>query len=231
MKLAANILKEQSFALVPNNDSISGRKQEVVKIVGTVINDLINQLRSIFTGSEHLFRDEALAKELRIQWVMALAENGITTQAQFNAGLAIARTQNNPFFPSPGQFIAWCKSGQNEVYGLPAVDDVMKEFKNYCADRLLYPSAEQFPWSHPVNYWIVTDLRRSMLQYNQPEYEIKKRAEKLLGQWAKKIEQGESVPAPRIQIEQKHHGVPDWHKDVGDAFLARVRASLNKNKG
>ncbi|QKJ87432.1 DNA replication protein [Paramixta manurensis] len=79
----------------------------------------------------------------------------------------------------------------------------MAEFERYCAGRMNYSDAAMFPWSAPVMYWIVTEMRRAMLQYNHGMAELRKVAETLLRQWGKKLQAGESIPAPVIRLEHK----------------------------
>jgi len=72
-----------------------------------IFNALFSALRATFPASVHSFSDQSEFDELRRQWAQAFRENGITTMEQVNAGLRIARRQERPFLPSPGQFIAW----------------------------------------------------------------------------------------------------------------------------
>ncbi|PNK64933.1 hypothetical protein A6J33_020105 [Pantoea sp. FDAARGOS_194] len=43
----------------------------------------------------------------------------IHTKQQPSAGMKHARASGSPFRPSPGQFINWCKDGENGAAGLP----------------------------------------------------------------------------------------------------------------
>ncbi|HHS8538984.1 TPA: replication protein P, partial [Escherichia coli] len=49
--------------------------------------------------------------------ILAFRENGITTMEQVNAGMRVARRQNRPFLPSPGQFVAWCREEASVTAG------------------------------------------------------------------------------------------------------------------
>lgn len=181
------------------DDKNTGFNNEIEKN----FNILFMQLKQVFPAITTLIKTQLDLDEFKNQWLLAFKENGIRRIEQFNAGMVIARKQNSPFVPSPGQFIAWCKEEQSSLLGLPTVNQVMKEFKRYNANRLDYQSAELFPWAYPIMYWIVTDLRKNMLQYNQSGLEVEKRAEYLLNQWVKKLSRGEKVPEIRVQIENK----------------------------
>ncbi len=74
-----------------------------------VFNKLFNELRAAFPASMANFRTREDLNEFRRQWLLAFQENRIHTMAQVDAGMRIARRQERPFLPSPGQFVARCK--------------------------------------------------------------------------------------------------------------------------
>ncbi|MCK6916271.1 replication protein P [Enterobacter roggenkampii] len=80
-----------------------------VEQVAQVFNKLFNELRAAFPASMANFRTQDDLNEFRRQWLLAFQENGIHSMAQVDAGMRIARRQERPFLPSPGQFVAWCK--------------------------------------------------------------------------------------------------------------------------
>lgn len=94
-----------------------------VEQTAEIFNALFSALRAAFPAAMAGFREQNDFNELRRQWVLAFQENGITTMAQVAAGMRIARRQEKPFLPSPGQFVAWCKEGRS-LLGF-SVDDVM----------------------------------------------------------------------------------------------------------
>ncbi|BEL75329.1 Replication protein P [Serratia marcescens] len=165
------------------------------------------------------------------QWILAFAENGITSVEQLQAGMRMARQQESDFWPSCGKFIGWCKTGAALNAGLPSVDEVEAEFKRYSANRG-HVRPEDFNWSAPVMYWIVIDVRHQMLQYNHTESEIRKSIQQHLNRWAKRLAKGERVPTPAPQIAYKQQ-IPAlselMDKDgkfqrKGEELLARIRA-------
>ncbi|MDX7081862.1 replication protein P [Serratia marcescens] len=165
------------------------------------------------------------------QWILAFAENGITSAEQLQAGMRMARQQESDFWPSCGKFIGWCKTGAALNAGLPSVDEVEAEFKRYSANRG-HVRPEDFNWSAPVMYWIVIDVRHQMLQYNHTESEIRKSIQQHLNRWAKRLAKGERVPTPTPQIAYKQN-IPAtselMDKDgkfqrKGEELLARIRA-------
>ncbi|UKY39252.1 hypothetical protein KFZ74_22465 (plasmid) [Pantoea dispersa] len=47
----------------------------------------------------------------------AFVENGIASKEQLSAGVQRARTSGSPFWPSPGEFIQWCRKGEYSAAG------------------------------------------------------------------------------------------------------------------
>ncbi|ENO4755674.1 TPA: replication protein P, partial [Escherichia coli] len=86
----------------------------------------------------------------------------ITTMEQVNAGMRVARRQNRPFLPSPGQFVAWCREEASVIAGLPNVSELVDMVYEYCRKRGLYPDAESYPWKSNAHYWLVTNLYQNM---------------------------------------------------------------------
>ncbi|MCZ5970935.1 replication protein P, partial [Escherichia coli] len=74
-------------------------------------------------ASVSTIREQNKLNEFRKQWMLAFLENGITTMELVNAGMRHARASESPFWPSPGQFIKWCKDSKM-VLGV-TIDDVM----------------------------------------------------------------------------------------------------------
>ncbi|RLM26522.1 hypothetical protein BIY29_05550 [Brenneria alni] len=168
--------------------------------VRSLFNNLFRQLRVIFPAISAHIKTQAELDELRQQWTRAFAENGINSKLVIDVGLQRARISESPFLPSPGQFVVWCREGATQLAGLPSAEDVMAEFRRYSKNRGQFSSAEEFPWSHPVMYWIVTDMRQAMYQYNHTDGELLKFAERQLSKWGKKILSGQPIPAPKVQI-------------------------------
>lgn len=136
-----------------NNDNVVNMSAE------RLVDALFKQLKQLFPAAVvtnlKTPEQEVAAKQ---QWIAAFAEGGIRTREQVSAGMRHARASESPFWPSPGQFIKWCKDSKM-VLGV-TIDDVMAEFHRYSKEKSLYPGGpERFPWRHPVMYWVVCDTR------------------------------------------------------------------------
>ncbi|EQC4550786.1 replication protein P [Cronobacter malonaticus] len=166
-----------------------------------LVDALFRQLKQVFPASAatnlRTEADEAAAKQ---QWIMAFAENGITKRAQLAAGMKRARASLSPFWPSPGQFIEWCREGEFEQAGLPAVAELLAMVRTYCAKRGLYASPTDYPWKHPAHYWLVTGLYSGMRLNGWTEKELAEHAEIELGKMATRISNGETIPEPALTL-------------------------------
>ncbi|ELY4379362.1 DNA replication protein [Cronobacter sakazakii] len=167
------------------------------------VDALFRQLKQVFPASAatnlRTEADEAAAKQ---QWILAFAENGIVRREQLAAGMKRARASLSPFWPSPGQFIAWCREGEFEQAGLPAVAELLAMMRTYCAQRGLYASPTDYPWKHPAHYWLVTGLYSGMRLNSWTEQELAEQAMVELGKMAKRLGNGETISDPVPMIEQ-----------------------------
>jgi len=214
-------------------DNHHDQRDNVVNISAErLVDALFKQLKQLFPAAEQTnlktMQQETDAKR---QWIAAFAEGGIRTREQVSAGMRHARASESPFWPSPGQFIKWCKDSTAVLcFG---IDAVMAEFERYSREKGLHSGGpEKFPWQHPVMYWIVCDTRRQMYQRQLSEAEVEKFAAKKLDEWAKKIAAGETVPDPIKSLEAKReviqtsHNTPDGDHEFRYMPNAAVLGSM-----
>lgn len=203
------------------------KQQPVTEQAAQVFNELFRQLKGAFPALMVNIKTQDELNELRRQWVMAFAENGITSIAQVNAGMKLARQQETPFLPSPGQFVAWCRQGEAVANGLPDADELYDIVMEYTARRGFYASPEAYPWSGNAIYWMVTKLYSEMRSLNLSNPELKKHCAKELRSMSRRIESGESIPAPVVQIPKLHIPVTN---EAGLDKIAELRARLGLRK-
>ncbi|EAO9706840.1 phage replication protein [Salmonella enterica subsp. salamae] len=168
-----------------------------VEQTAEIFNALFSALRAAFPASLHSFNDQAEFNELRRQWLLAFRENGITTMEQVSVGLRVARRQEKPFLPSPGQFIAWCREGSGAL-GV-SVDDIMSEYWRWRKLVFRYPTSEQFPWrdKNPLYYHVCLELRRRGTEGQLSEKELIRAAGDILHDWEKRALAGKPIPPVR----------------------------------
>ncbi|ELS6764349.1 phage replication protein [Salmonella enterica] len=167
-----------------------------VEQVAKVINNVFSQLMAAFPATT-ANRSQTEMNEIRRQWVLAFRENGITTMEQVAAGMRVARRQERPFLPSPGQFVAWCREGSG-VLGV-SVDDIMGEYWRWRKLVFRYPTSEQFPWrdKNPLYYHVCLELRRRGMEGQLSEKELIRAAGDILHEWEKRILAGKPIPPVR----------------------------------
>lgn len=202
-------------------------KQQVPEQAAQIFNELFRQLKAAFPALMTSIKDQSDLNELRRQWVLAFIENGITSIDQVNAGMKIARQQATPFLPSPGQFIAWCKQGATRAAGLPDADELYDMVMDYAKRRDMFSSAEAFPWPSNPAYWMVTKLYSQQRVQGLSEQDLRKRCGKELADMSKRIEDGEPIPAPVVQIPKLH--IPVSNEKALD-HIAELRAKLNMTR-
>lgn len=117
----------------------------------------------------------------------------------------------NSWPPDLAEFISMVSSvsAEQNPFGI-SMHDVSTEFRWYCRDRGMYDSAELFPWSHPVLYWICTDVRQRMIQYRLTEMEVEKALKQQLEHWCQKVANGGEVPRPTMRLQDKTRPRPAW---------------------
>lgn len=172
-----NFDREQMRRIANNMPEQYDEKPQVQQ-VAQIINGVFSQLLATFPASL-ANRDQNEVNEIRRQWVLAFRENGITTMEQVNAGMRVARRQNRPFLPSPGQFVAWCREEASVTAGLPNVSELVDMVYEYCRKRGLYQNMR-------ANALTDAELRR-------------KAADELVHMTAR-INRGETIPEPVKQL-------------------------------
>lgn len=199
-------------------------EREQTQQVAQIINGLFVQLAAAFPASL-VNRSQEDVNEIRRQWVLAFKENGVTTLEQVEAGMRMVRRQERPFLPSPGQFIKWCREGRC-VLGITTAD-VMAEYWKWRKLVYRYPSSEQYPWPQPVLYHICIEMRRTGVECQLTEEELKKLAEKLITKWIKHVSNGLSVPLIRHQLAPPQHpGGPSPAQLLMEEYKRRKAAGL-----
>lgn len=205
-------MKNEIYEAIQNRDGLllarmAGKEQPASNNVinleaARLVDKLFNQLKLVFPAAEQTaLKSEAHETAAKRQWTAAFAEGGIRTLEQLSAGMRHARASTSPFWPSPGQFVSWCKDSTT-VLGV-TTEEAMTEFHRYNRDRGLFTSPERFNWSKPVLYWVITDARQAMIQRCMSESEVETFITRKLNDWSKKVAAGEQVPDPVQMIESK----------------------------
>lgn len=214
-----NFDREQMRRIANNMPEQYDEKPQVQQ-VAQIINGVFSQLLATFPASL-ANRDQNELNEIRRQWVMAFRENGITTMEQVNAGMRVARRQERPFLPSPGQFVAWCKQSGGAL-GI-TVDQVITEYWDWRNRSFEFTSSEHFPWSQPVMYHICVELRHRSTERQLTHGELAREAGDLLDMWERRVTEGKPVPPVRRAIAASA-------AEHGPTPIQLLQAKYNRNK-
>lgn len=188
-----------------------------------LVDSLFRQLKQIFPAAINTnLRTEADESTAKKQWIAAFAEGGIRTRDQLSAGMQYARSSESPFWPSPGQFVSWCRLGAQKQAGLPSCDELVALLYDYCNRRGYYASPEAYPWEQYSHYWMVTALYSGMRANNWSDGELRSKAVMELSLMAAKIFRGEHIPEPKVMLQEL--GGKPVTQQQGLAKIAELRA-------
>ncbi|ELY5930595.1 replication protein P [Cronobacter turicensis] len=232
-------MSEQLMQAIMNRDSQSlsrlankyqlAQERPAKGVVNTeaerLVDMLFRQLKQVFPASAATnLRTEADESAAKQQWILAFAENGIIRREQLAAGMKRARTSLSPFWPSPGQFIDWCREGDLQQAGLPSVAELLAMVRTYCARRGLYNSPTDYPWQQAAHYWLVTGLYSGMRLNGWTEEELIEQAKVELVKMARRIANGETIPEPLMTVEPPRQCFVSREK--GLEIIAQIRENI-----
>lgn len=153
-------------------------------------------------------------------------ENSITSEQHLLTGMKRARSSGSPFWLSPRQFIPWFKDGESVAAGLLDENALYDMVMRYSARRGLYNSPEAYPWQENTHNWMVTSLYSQMRAKCLTELELRAKCRVELSKMAKRINAGECIPAPIVQIEKV---VVPVSVEKALAHIGQIKARLKGN--
>ncbi len=181
-----------------------------------LINGVFEQMKAIFPAWQRAFplpKAEAAAKK---EWTKALIESGITTEQQIKFGLQQARGQNLPFFPSPGQFISWCKPTP-EMFGLPSVEMALMDVARHRS-------------THPAVVLAARSTKWERQTLSAEEY--KAVFERAYEQLVRRVMAGEDLNCEVMKAlptkDQIKHS-PEFYHEAGQRGLEKLRAAMRRH--
>ncbi|EEA9092894.1 phage replication protein [Salmonella enterica subsp. enterica] len=229
-------MKPELYRAINNRDgaamaSIAGGNPEHGRVVNSdaerLVDALFMQLKQIFPAATQTnLRSDADERVAKQQWIAAFSENGIRTRKQLSAGMQKARSSQSPFWPSPGQFISWCREGSGAL-GV-SVDDIMSEYWRWRKLVFRYPTSEQFPWrdKNPLYYHVCLELRRRGMEGQLSEKELIRAAGDILHDWEKRALAGKPIPPVRRALS-----APSRDRGPTPAELLMAKYKQRKDAG
>ena len=202
------------------------RSEALSQNADAFINWLFEELAGTFPAWKSAFDSQQSITTAKRIWFEALSENKIK-RSEISQGLRMARKSTNPFLPSVGQFIAWCKVIDYETLGLPSLEQLLKRLNHFAFFGL--EEADKFSFKNDAEYWLLTDLYQRNRQYVWKEETLRNQAEKALLAMAKRIQSGETLPKPQITLPEKS----ECYMPPPEVIAARfeeLRAKLGKHR-
>ncbi len=191
-------LDRQQMRRITNNMPEQYDEKPQVQQVAQIINGVFSQLLATFPASL-ANRDQNELNEIRRQWVLAFRENGITTMEQVNAGMRVARRQNRPFLPSPGQFVAWCREEASVTAGLPNASELVDMVYGIAgnAGPIRMQSLIRGNQTRTTG-WLPTCIKN--VANALTDSELRRKAADELAHMTARINRGEAIPEPVKQL-------------------------------
>lgn len=169
-----------------------------------LIDRMFARLKSIFPAWKHAFDSVETYNETKHVWLEELLKAGLVTPQSLKRGLDLAAKSESPFFPSVGQFIAWCQFEDYHALALPTSEELIQRYKNYMGYARF--NQHEFKYQSKAEYWVLKTLYNQY--WNKPLDDTLKAIPRILNEAAEKVRSGfefEDIPE---MIEQKIVNLP-----------------------
>lgn len=169
-----------------------------------LIDRMFARLKSIFPAWKNAFDSVETYNETKHVWLEELLKSGLVTPQALKRGLDLAAKSESPFFPSVGQFIAWCQFEDYHALGLPTAEELIQRYKNYMGYARF--NQHEFKYQSKAEYWVLKTLYNQY--WNKPLDDTLKAIPRILNEAAEKVRSGfefEDIPE---MIEQKIVNLP-----------------------
>lgn len=201
-------------------------KAEVTAEMNKTIDFLFARLKTIFPAWKSAFSSDVEYNEAKKYWLETLINERITSVAQIRVGVERARKSESPFFPSVGQFIAWCNEGALEAQGMLDLEYLLERVKKYARFHG-FDNQHEFKFKSNVEKYIVFDLYCRNKEFRWSAEELRKHAKAFLKATADKLARGEELPDLTLALPEKASFIdPEEQKKINLSGIAFARASL-----
>ncbi|MDY0691297.1 replication protein P [Pasteurella multocida] len=201
-------------------------KAEVTVEMNKTIDLLFTRLKTIFPAWRSAFSNDNEYNEAKKYWLETLINERITSVAQIRIGVERARKSESPFFPSVGQFIAWCNEGALEAQGMPALEELIERIKAYSRFHG-FDNQHEFKFKNSVEQYLIFDLYCRNKEFGWSAEELRKHAKSFLKATADKLARGEELPELALAIPEKPSFIdPKKQQEINSQGVAMARAIL-----
>jgi hypothetical protein len=189
------------------------------------INMLFTELAGIFPAWKQAFDGAESIRSAKRNWMLGLLDAGINSIQQVDAGLRKARKSINPFMPSVGQFISWCRVAPSE-FGLPPAEFAWNEI--LVARRIGEFGEEPFKFSHGIILAARNDHRCDVFNWRLLPHEKGLRNFTVIYQeYLNRAMNGEAFELPVMIEDKKDRPVTQAEcKAFAEKHLAGLKAAV-----
>ncbi|ANJ89313.1 TPA: replication protein P [Pasteurella multocida] len=203
-------------------------RAEVTAEMNKTIDFLFTRLKTIFPAWKSAFSSDREYQEAKKYWLETLINERITSVAQIRIGVERARKSESPFFPSVGQFVAWCNDGALAAQGMPALEELLERIKAYSRYHG-FDNQHEFQFKNNVEQYLIFDLYCRNKEFGWSAEELRKHAKAFLKATADKLARGEELPELALALPQKASFIsPEEQKKINLNGIALARAALKR---
>ncbi|HDX1086945.1 replication protein P [Pasteurella multocida] len=201
-------------------------KAEVTAEMNKTIDFLFTRLKTIFPAWKSAFSSDREYQEAKKYWLETLINERITSVAQIRVGVERARKSESPFFPSVGQFVAWCNDGALEAQGMPSLEELLERIKAYSRFHG-FDNQHEFQFKNNVEQYLIFDLYCRNKEFGWSAEELRKHAKSFLKATADKLARCEELPELALAIPEKPSFIdPKKQQEINSQGVAMARAIL-----
>ena len=180
-----------------------------------LIDRMFIRLKSIFPAWKQAFASEAEYNETKQVWLEELFKAGIVNPQSLKRGLDLAAKSESPFFPSVGQFIAWCEFENYHELGLPTPEELSSRIQKYFGYA---KEPHNVKFRSKAEYYLLKTIYDG---YSKKKWEdCQKAMPKILAEVVEKARTGFEFPQIPELLEQKPKVIPP---EVSKNGLAKIK--------
>ena len=182
-----------------------------------LIDRMFIRLKSIFPAWKQAFASEAEYNETKQVWLEELFKAGVVNPQSLKRGLDLAAKSESPFFPSVGQFIAWCEFENYHELGLPTPEELSSRIQKYFGYA---KEPHNFKFRSKAEYFLLKTIYDG---YGKKKWDdCQKAMPKILAEVAEKVKTGFEFPEIPELLEQKPKVIPPEVSKKGVAKIKEI---------
>lgn len=182
-----------------------------------LIDRMFIRLKSIFPAWKQAFASEAEYNETKQVWLEELFKAGVVNPQSLKRGLDLAAKSESPFFPSVGQFIAWCEFENYHELGLPTPEELSSRIQKYFGYA---KEPHNFKFRSRAEYYLLKTIYDG---YGKKKWEdCQKAMPKILAEVVEKARTGFEFPQIPELLEKKKKVIPPEVSKNGVAKIKEI---------